>query len=108
MLQALPSRTYIQALTESEVAVVNAKEFLEQTEGKIEWQVLQKRIAEWHFIKKENREYEFLKLSATERFENFKSDHHDVYQMIPDYHIASYLGITPQALSRLQKKLDSN
>ena len=50
MLLALPSRTYIQALTESEVAVVNAKEFLEQTEGKIEWQVLQKRIAEWHFI----------------------------------------------------------
>lgn len=104
MLQGLPSRTYIQALTDTDVAVVNAKEFMEFTQGKIHWEILQKKIAEWHFIKKENREYEFLKLSALERFESFKKDHADVYESIPDYHIASYLGITPQALSRLQKK----
>jgi CRP-like cAMP-binding protein len=103
MLQSLPSRTFIQALTESEVAVVNAKDFMDYTQDKLCWQVLQKRIAEWHFIQKENREYEFLKLSALERFENFKKDYANVYKSIPDYHIASYLGITAQALSRLQK-----
>lgn len=104
MLQGLPSRTWIQALTDSEVSIINAKEFMEYTENKLCWQILQKKIAEWHFIKKENREYEFLKLSASERLENFKKDYAKVYQSIPDYHIASYLGITAQALSRMQKK----
>ncbi len=106
MIQGLPSRTFIQALTDCEVAVVDAKTFAQFTEDKLPWQILQRKIAEWHFIQKENREYEFLKLSAMERFDNFKKDRAAIYKLIPDYHIASYLGITPQALSRLQKRIN--
>lgn len=49
------------------------------------------------------REYEFLTLSAKERYENFLKKHYELSQRIPDYHIASYLGITNVSLSRLRK-----
>ena len=104
ILQQVPSRTFVQALTDAEILIINAHDFMKYTEDKLCWQILLRKIAEWHFIKKENREYEFLKLSAAERFENFKKEYATAYQIIPDYHIASYLGITPQALSRLQNK----
>ena len=55
------------------------------------------------FMKKSRREYELLTLSATERFLRFKELYPDLDRQIPLYHIASYLGITPEALSRIRK-----
>ncbi|MCG8317715.1 MAG: Crp/Fnr family transcriptional regulator [Pseudomonadales bacterium] len=55
------------------------------------------------FMKKSRREYELLTLSASDRFKRFKELYPDLDRQIPLYHIASYLGITPEALSRIRK-----
>ena len=41
--------------------------------------------------------------SATERFENFVEKTPFLLEKVPQYHIATFLGITPQHLSRLKK-----
>lgn len=56
-------------------------------------------FAEEKFI----REYEFLTKSATERFRNFCIDNPKLSERIPDYHLATYLGITNVSLSRIKK-----
>jgi len=56
------------------------------------------------YLEKEQREYEFLQLSATERYENFKFRYADIVDRLPKHQIASYLGITAVALSRLISK----
>lgn len=43
-------------------------------------------------------------LSNDERYENFIEKYHLVHKNIPQYIIASFLGITPVALSRLKKR----
>lgn len=43
--------------------------------------------------------------SASERFENFMSATPYLIDIVPQYHIATLLGITPQHLSRLKKEL---
>ncbi len=53
------------------------------------------------------REYEFLMNSATERFHNFCTEHPDLVKRIPDYHLASYLGITNVSLSRIKRSAKS-
>ncbi len=44
-------------------------------------------------------------LNATERYVLFKKSFPNLEQKIPQYHIASYLGITATQLSRLRNKL---
>lgn len=45
---------------------------------------------------------------AEQRYEEFSKIHSDFLQKIPQYLIASYLGIQPQSLSRIRKKLSSS
>ena len=42
--------------------------------------------------------------TARERFENFISETPYLLEKVPQYHIATFLGITPQHLSRLKKE----
>jgi CRP-like cAMP-binding protein len=55
-------------------------------------------------LKKERREASFLLLDAGERYEAFLEDFADLVPRLPQYHIASYLGITPVALSRIRSR----
>lgn len=43
-----------------------------------------------------------LQLSARERYEVFLKQYAEIEQITPNYHIASYLGITQQSLSRIR------
>jgi len=43
-----------------------------------------------------------LQLSASQRYELFLKQYPDIEQHTPNYHIASYLGITQQSLSRIR------
>lgn len=49
------------------------------------------------------REHDFLLLSARERFEEFSRAHPTIVPRIPDYHLASFLGITNVSLSRIKR-----
>ncbi|SRX72409.1 Crp/Fnr family transcriptional regulator [Aequorivita antarctica] len=46
-----------------------------------------------------------LSQSATERYLNFIHTYPNIEQNVKNYHIASYLGITTQSLSRIRKEL---
>lgn len=52
------------------------------------------------------REYEFLMNSATERFQCFCTEYAGLVGRIPDYQLASYLGVTNVTLSRIKKSID--
>jgi CRP-like cAMP-binding protein len=47
----------------------------------------------------------FYSESPEQRYVRFASNHGDLLQRIPQYYIASYVGVTPQALCRIKKKL---
>lgn len=59
-------------------------------------------IAEQYFVNKETREIRLVTLDASERYKLFREQHPQIEQQIPQYHIASYLGITPTQLSRIR------
>lgn len=61
-------------------------------------------LAEQYFVSKETREIQLVTLEASERYELFRKNNPDIEQRIPQYHIASYLGITPTQLSRIRAK----
>jgi CRP-like cAMP-binding protein len=46
-----------------------------------------------------------LSQTASERYLNFINTYPNIEQNVKNYHIASYLGITTQSLSRIRKEL---
>lgn len=57
------------------------------------------------FIKKSKRELSLLNDSAEQRYLNLFTEQPHLIQKIPQKYLASYIGITPQALSRIRKRI---
>ncbi|MDP3231731.1 MAG: Crp/Fnr family transcriptional regulator [Myxococcales bacterium] len=102
IIQGRPSRTFIEALTAAELFVFEVAEVDTAAESSLELQRLFRRFVEVQFVAKEQREYEFLLLTAEERYRQFCASLPELLQHIPQHQIASYIGITPVALSRIR------
>jgi CRP-like cAMP-binding protein len=61
--------------------------------------------AEQLFLSKSHREMTFLIQSAQERYLNLFTEQPQLLRQIPGKYLASYIGITPQALSRIRKRI---
>ena len=61
---------------------------------------LERRMEAFH-----RRTLENLALPATERYLSFVKTYPSIDRMVKNYHIASYLGITTQSLSRIRKEI---
>lgn len=57
------------------------------------------------FLIKSKREQSLLSETPDERYLNLRKDRPDLMSQIPLKYIASYIGVTPQALSRVRKRL---
>ena len=66
-----------------------------------------RKIAEYYFLEKEKKEIEIVLLDASQRYILFKKEFPTLEQLIPQLHIASYLGISATQLSRIRKQFAS-
>ena len=71
------------------------------------WHAFWKAAAAYVAALKTEKERELLSESLEERYAGFKRRYPDLVNRLPQYHIASYLGVTPVALSRLRGRLRS-
>ncbi|WP_186757529.1 Crp/Fnr family transcriptional regulator [Echinicola salinicaeni] len=95
----------IEALTETVLVEVNYQKWLEMYHTNSGWKDFLLTLLTKGYIKKERRERELLQLSAEDRYNNFLNEYPDLDKKINQHYIASYLGITPVALSRIRKKM---
>ncbi len=61
--------------------------------------------AEASFLEKQQQQIDLLTKTALERYLMLFEKFPGIFQRIPQKYIASYLGITPQSLSRLRKQI---
>lgn len=73
-------------------------------ENSPEFQFLSEQAMNTLMIRNERREEDLLTLSAKERFLKFVANNPGYADRIPQRHIASYLGIPPEALSKFKKQ----
>ncbi len=67
--------------------------------------VIGRLMAENLFLAKSRREQSLLNETAEERYLNLFTERPALIREIPQKYIASYIGITPQALSRIRKRI---
>jgi CRP-like cAMP-binding protein len=104
-MQQKPSEIWIEAMEPCLVWSWNRSDVLPLFEENVHWLKFAKKMADRLFFRKEQREIALLKNSAEERYHRFLSDFPGLSQRVPQYHIASYLGIKPESLSRIRSKL---
>jgi CRP-like cAMP-binding protein len=100
-----PSLYHIDALEDSEVFLIDRpsweKMFVEIPKLERFYRLLLQNA----FISMQRRIAENMSLSAEERYANFQQRYPHFEQRLPLKQIASYLGITPESLSRIRKKM---
>jgi len=79
--------------------------FFEQMKSQPGFLSTYNRLLENMFIKKEEREYAFVQQSAEQRYLTFLDQNPQLRNKIPLKMIASHIGITPIALSRIRNRL---
>ncbi len=72
-----------------------------------QWEKFALPFAEKLVEQKFQREHDFLLLSATERLKKFSETYPHLIHRLPDYHLASFLGITNVSLSRIKRLSNS-
>ena len=107
LITGQPNRLPQQALTDCTVTTIPISIIENLSKDQIEVERLRRKIAEMFFVLKEKRELEMALLQAEERYLIFRKEYPDVEQLIPQYHIASYLGISATQLSRIRKKMST-
>lgn len=95
----------IEALEDSTAIVIDYRAWMELAEDKLCWYRFLLALLEKGYCAKEEREREFLLFDAKARYQAFLSRYPGLEQRIRQHHIASYLGITPVALSRIRKEM---
>ncbi|WP_143883846.1 Crp/Fnr family transcriptional regulator [Chryseobacterium binzhouense] len=100
-----PTRKNQECVTDVQIRTLSKEKFLhflkEYSCGKLFVDEIFQRIIE----KKEQDEFAQFINTAEENYKLLLQDKPNWLQRIPQYHIASYLGITPETLSRIRKRI---
>lgn len=102
-----PSKWNIEALTDCELYSISYENYQKLKELLPKWEVINEIILVKCFSSLENRVLTFLSMTAEERYQYLFDSHKEIFNQLPLNYIASILGITPETMSRIRKKLNS-
>jgi CRP-like cAMP-binding protein len=108
MVRGKPSYYTVQALEDATILVIDFQRWQNLYRGHACWMNLLFVLIEKGYMKKEARERELLIFSAEERYRAFLREYPELEKRIKQHLIASYLGITPVALSRIRKEMSAD
>lgn len=100
-----PAQMSLQALEDTELLLISHADLYALFRLNKEFERIGRILAEQSFIFVSQRFASMLLESPEERYQILVRERPKVVQRVPQYMIASYLGITPEALSRIRKRL---
>lgn len=98
----------LSALEDSVVLSVSMSKILELCKTNINWANLWICITENSKCQSEMREIQLLLDSAEKRYLDFINQNQHLVARVPNYHVASYVGISQEALCRIKRRLRNN
>lgn len=100
-----PSNIITDCITDCELISFDYTHFKEETKSNLELSLLNNSVIEKIAMRYDERINDLTTLNATEYYLKLKKQIPNIDNLIQQYHIASYLNITPVQLSRIRKKL---
>ena len=94
----------IESLTHSKILIIENEKVEKFYKEYPQFEVFQRKNFEKRIATLQKRILSLLTLSASEKYDQFINDYDAFEKIIPNYQIASFLGITPESLSRIRKE----
>ncbi|WP_426480043.1 Crp/Fnr family transcriptional regulator [Chryseobacterium sp. R2ACT005] len=101
----LPSTFNIEALEDAEIVLIPKADFDRMQVEIPKFGEFTRVLLERSFIASQNRIHASISYSAEEKYADFIKAYPDITNRIPQHMIASYLGISPETLSRIRNHM---
>jgi CRP-like cAMP-binding protein len=102
----MPNNWYIQTVTYCELEVISRQDHFDLLKECPKWMEFDIILLSKSFAMLEERMFHQLYTNSTERLQKLQSNNPDLFKHVPLQYIASSLGITPETLSRIRKKVN--
>jgi len=99
-----PGYEYIETLEDSVLGCVSYSDLQVLYKDFIEFNVIGRKLTEHYFFLSEQRTYMLRKHTAEDKYHFFLEQHPGLLNRVPLKHIATYLGISEETLSRVRGK----
>lgn len=106
-LKGNPSQIYIETLTNTIFYEFNKKDFIDLYKKHHQLEKLGRIIAEKAYLSTVEKLLDMQIFSLKQRYNSLIKKNPDLFQKVPQKHIASYLGVSEQSLSRIKNNLIS-
>ncbi len=106
-LTQTPSDVKVTALMDCELEMISYDALQNAYENSADANKFSRVLFEQAYVRKAQREKDFLSKTAEERYAEMFQTHSNYISNIPVNKIAKYLGIHPESLSRIRKKINS-
>lgn len=101
------ARWNIQAVTDVKLLEITAADYEKINELIPDWQEIEKLFIAKCFLTLEDRIFSFISMTAEERYQMLFNYKKDIFNSVAHHYIASMIGMTPETMSRVRKKLIS-
>lgn len=100
-----PSNQIMETMEDSIMLAISYEELQQLYKDVPEMNELVRKIVEERYTNAHDIISSYVLDNPEQRFEKFQQKYPALINRIPEYHIASYLGITPKSLSRMKKRI---
>jgi len=104
-LSRLPSAYHVETVTPTILWRLTYDDLQQLYQETTSGNLIGRLASESLFLEKFRRELSFLHQTAEQRYLNLLTEKPQLVKEIPLHYIASYIGITPQALSRIRRRI---
>ncbi|NHN24607.1 Crp/Fnr family transcriptional regulator [Flavobacterium jejuense] len=99
------SKENIQCISNCEVFYITKSDYEILSKESVFWNTFCKQIYEKVISHNQQRSMDFIVLTAEKRYLKLMKEQPEIIQNVPIQYIASYIGIKPESLSRIRKKI---
>jgi CRP/FNR family transcriptional regulator, anaerobic regulatory protein len=101
------SNEILESVTDSELLYIEKSGLELLYNSDIKWQLFGRRLMEDLLVTKEKRLIDQISLTAEQRYIKLLKNNPLLVQQVPVQYIASYIGVQPESLSRIRRKIFS-